>query len=155
MESNCFALDFSSDSLTASISLKACISVSNFELRIESFLANSFFSYSAASCNLFLSISSNCVSRSLRSSSRLCVISSLYVSISSRQLDDSEALLCSRSSIFSAMFFNIICSADLWSLRSLKLAVMIVSLSPRSLSNFDAAIVSCLIFSINSGAAPS
>ena len=32
---------------------------------------------------------------------------------------------------------------------------MIVSLSPRFLSNFAAAIVNCLIFSISSGAAPS
>ena len=53
------------------------------------------------------------------------------------------------------MFFNSTCSADFSSLRSLKLAVIILKTSPLALLKREATITTCLIFSINSGAAPS
>ena len=54
-ESNSLAFTFCSDSFTDSMSFRACISVSSFEFLIESFLASSLFSNSAASLSLFLS----------------------------------------------------------------------------------------------------
>ena len=136
-------------SLNAEISL---LRVATFK---ESRRSISCFSEAYAWAFALSSIWANWPSKKDRSSPRRAVSSERYCCISSRQSVFSVARFCSNRSIFSAMFFSIICSAERWSRRSLKLAVMMVNLSPRSRSNLDAAIVSWRIFSINSGAAPS